>query len=123
MSVNEEIWNLTQKLKEINIQQGALLAQLDVLIERRTTSTNKSETRVISTVDLGQAFVQEPPAPDRPVGSFKIGDKVTIANPTGGETKATVYKINRSRASVVTETGKKYQRAPKNLILDKGTEL
>jgi transcription antitermination factor NusG len=92
---NDEIQDLITQLKQLQLQQTALLARLDEA-RCRETGADVKETR-----------------------GLVIGDKVRIKNPRPFQAdRGTVIKIRPNRTTVRTRSGNKILRASKNLTID-----
>ena len=102
---NEDINGIVEQLKRLQLQQAALLTRLENLSNQGAGRNDEEhETRPpVATRDEPRAFA--------------IGDRVGIRNPKPfQENKGTILTIGEKRTAVLSATGKKIPRAPKNLF-------
>jgi hypothetical protein len=108
----DEIADIVEQLKQLNIQQSNLINRLGQL--------NESNASRLTTPSLPFAVAHR--APPVTVNEFAIGDRVRIKNPGLLQpSSGIVTKITAKRISVKGQTGSRFsiiQRAPKNLILE-----
>jgi hypothetical protein len=98
----DEVQDLIEQLKNLQLQQTELLARLE--------RARINEARRTGIQDKEESSTRE----------FAIGDKVRIKNPTRFQAdQGVITKIGPSGITVHTETGSKILRAPKNLILER----
>jgi hypothetical protein len=102
MKNDDEIDNLIEQLKTLQLQQQTVINRIEAVRnrERRAAANNRGGTNVEGTV------------------AFTIGDRVRILNPSRFQAnRGTIIRIG-DRITVQTATGNKIVRAPKNLVLD-----
>jgi len=105
-----EVQELIQQLKELQLQQADIIARLEEAREKE----NKTEVGGQVTADQTNTT----PATVIETREIAIGDKVNIKNPNPfQQDNGTVIKIGKSRITVQTRTGGKILRAAKNLSL------
>jgi len=107
---NDDIEQLIEQIKELQIRQSGLLLRLE---KARQAEKNPEPDETVSTTPVG------PTAPKEPTGTtreFAIGDQVRVRNPNLFQTdKGKIVKIGKTRITIQTKSGTKIQRAPKNL--------
>jgi hypothetical protein len=98
---NDEVQDLIEQLKNLQLQQTELLIRLE------RARGKKARAGVYDEEESG-------------TGKFAIGNKVQIKNPTCFQADQGVStKIGPNRITVHTKTGRKILRAPKSLILER----
>jgi hypothetical protein len=99
---NDEVQDIIIRLKELNLEQSALLNRLDTL--RDTPAATAARI------------------PPDPIRQIVVGDRVRIRNPGLLQpTSGTVTKVTAKRVTVQGQIGYRVStiiRAPKNLILE-----
>ena len=106
-----EIQEIIQKLKALQLLQAELIVRLEEARERE----NKKGVDVLQiTVDQ----VTDTPATVIETREIAIGDRVKIRNPNPfQQDNGTVIKVGKCRITVQTKTGGKILRAAKNLSI------
>ena len=88
---NEDIEDIVNELRRLNIRQASLLARLETARDRQTEDNNR----------------------------LKVGDYVRILNPRRlQQNKGTITKIGRSRVTIQTSNGTTITRSPKNVTVE-----
>jgi hypothetical protein len=104
---NEDIQDIVEQLKQLQIRQDVLIARLG---ELSGSNSNAAESRRTTRIPPDNEIVT--------ARTFAIGDPVRIRNP--GRTQArkgVVVNITASRITVQAASGTKIQRAPHNTII------
>ena len=105
-----EVQEIIQRLKALQLQQAELIVPLEEARERE----NKKGVDVQITVDQ----VTDTPATVIETREIAIGDRVKIRNPNPfQQDNRTVIKVGKSRITVQTKTDGKILQAAKNLSI------
>ena len=107
---NDEVQDIIEQLKELQIQQSDLLLRLE---KARQAEKNTEPDEAVSTAPVGPTASKESTDATR---EFAIGNEVRVRNPNPFQTdKGKIIRIGKTRITVQTKSGSKIQRAPKNL--------
>ena len=107
---NNDVQDIIEQLKELQIRQSDLLLRLD---KARQAERNPDADEVVSTTPVGPTTSKKTTDARR---EFAIGDKVKVRNPNPLQSgKGKIIRIGKTRITVQTKSGSKIQRALKNL--------
>jgi hypothetical protein len=114
MTVNDdEVQDLINQLKELQILQERTLARLEEARSREEVKRPSEGKESIAARHRALANGVRSSEEDIP---FAIGDRVVIKNPSHFQAnRGTVVTISKNRITVLTEKGTKILRAPRNL--------
>jgi transcription antitermination factor NusG len=114
----KDIAEIISELQTLQLRQSVLLTQLQDANDGRQGAQGQAPRAR----DRAQG-TRPRPAPTRvpaePPRAFRLGDRVRIINPGPfQERRGTIVNIGQVRNTVLTDSGKKITREPKNLRLD-----
>lgn len=132
MNTEREIEEVTRRLEQVHLEQGTLLAKLEVLHKRRSEETRRDNRRANETRPSRPPPTRARPIQSNTTDSFQEGQEVIILNPSSDqpEPRGVVVGFHRhritaySRVIIRTRDGKEVKRAPKNVAhLEEAYEL
>jgi hypothetical protein len=112
----DEIENLIQELKNLQVQERRVIAALEEAYRTRQTGAPSNRISPTNSIGLARATDQ--------IQSFKKGDHVVIINKVrkppsrlidSGDRTAVVVGVHTDRIDIITTNGTNTWRAPKNL--------
>jgi hypothetical protein len=118
MSDSEDIQDLIEQLKILQLQQTNILDRLDLARRRQATSNANQRTRVTARTSNRRERQERENTNQETTREFIVGDYVLIRNPNPFQAdRGIIEKITASWITVRSASGSKVQRAPKNIIL------
>ena len=118
MSDSEDIQELIEQLKILQLQQTDILDHLDSARRRQSTNNASQRTRTTARTTNRRERQERDNTSRETTREFIVGDYVLIRNPNPFQAdRGIIEKITATRITVRSATGSKVQRAPKNIIL------